>query len=39
MHRLEAVQEKLQQKLSDALLPLAATNLAWRDAGLGILQP
>ena len=35
MHRLEA----LQQKLSDALLPLAATNLARRDAGLGILQP
>ncbi len=35
MHRLEA----LQAKLSDALLPLAATNLTRRDAGLGILQP
>ena len=35
MHRLESVQEKL----SNALLSLAATNLAWRDAGLGILQP
>ena len=35
MHRLEA----LQQKLSDALLPLTAPNLTWRDAGLRILQP
>jgi hypothetical protein len=35
MHRLEAVQEKL----SDALLPRAAPNLTWRDAGLGFLQP
>ena len=39
MHRLDALQEKLQEKLSDALLPLAATNLTWRDVGLGILQP
>ena len=39
MHRLDALQEKLQEKLSDALLPLAAPNLTWRDAGLRILQP
>jgi hypothetical protein len=39
VHRLEALQERLQAKLSDALLPLAATNLTWRDAGLRILQP
>ena len=39
MHRLEAVQEKLQEKLSNALLSLAAPNLTWRDAGLRILQP
>ena len=31
--------EALQEKLSDALLPLAAPNLTWRDAGLRILQP
>ena len=35
MHRLESVQEKL----SNALLSLAAPNLTWRDAGLRILQP
>ena len=39
MHRLEALQEKLQQKLSDALLPRAAPNLTWRDAWLRLLQP
>ncbi len=39
MHRLDALQEKLQEKLSDALLPLAATNLTWRDVGLRMLQP
>ncbi len=39
MHRLDALQEKLQEKLSNALLSLAAPNLTWRDAGLRILQP
>jgi hypothetical protein len=39
MHRLEALQERLQAKLSDALLPLAATNLTRSDAGLRMLQP
>ncbi len=39
MHRLDALQEKLQEKLSNALLSLAATNLTRRDARLRMLQP